>query len=109
MSLRPFVLPLALLAAAVAAQSPAAPASVAVSYADLDLSRPAGVAVLDRRLARAADAVCGVPDARDLRAAIATRACRTAALTAANAELKPVLAARQTAAYAQAGALAGGR
>ena len=33
----------------------------AVSYADLDLTSPAGVAALDRRLDRAVDRVCGHP------------------------------------------------
>lgn len=107
MSLRPFVLPVALLVAAVAAPATASPRSIAVSYADLDLSRPAGVAALDRRLARAADAVCGPVDARDLRAMSAARACRTAALSSANAEAKPVIAARTAPVRVQSASAAG--
>jgi UrcA family protein len=54
------------LAAALAASFPAAPAVAfdpparqAVSYADLDLSRPADVARLRRRIASALENVCG--------------------------------------------------
>ena len=90
------------LAASFAAPATAAPRSVAVSYADLDLSRPAGVAALDRRLSRAADAVCGPVDARDLRASAAARACRTAALSAAAGDAKAVIAARRGPDYAMA-------
>jgi len=52
----------AALAASLAAAPAAAygpPASQAVSYADLDLSRPADVARLHRRLADAFENVCG--------------------------------------------------
>ena len=53
------------LAALTAVPSPAiardAGPTQAVSYADLDLTSPAGVAALDRRLDRAVDRVCGHP------------------------------------------------
>lgn len=57
--------------------------SVRVSYADLDLTHPAGVAHMVARLRRAAEVVCDGPDSRDLRALEATRACQQHAIAAA--------------------------
>ncbi|MEZ0241805.1 MAG: UrcA family protein [Sphingomonas sp.] len=58
---------------------------VRVSYADLDLSSPAGVATLDRRLARAVNSVCPDSLSKRLSEIHAVQACRTAALRQANA------------------------
>lgn len=54
------------------------PAKVAVSYKGIDLSTSRGVAMLDRRIARAADSVCGTSDVdiRDLTRYQAAQACR---------------------------------
>jgi UrcA family protein len=51
----------ALVAAFACAQAPAqtAPARLSISYADLDLSRPADRARLNRRIANAMETVCG--------------------------------------------------
>jgi len=64
------------LALAAAAPALAAPASVAVPYGDLDLTKDTGRKTLDIRLARAARQVCGgVIPARDLRQVSAYREC----------------------------------
>ena len=59
--------------------------SVPVAYGDLDLSTPAGVATLDRRVRRAADRICGIAD-------IATRVqvaqCRHEVLASAHADVR---------------------
>ena len=69
------VLP-ALALAATAAPAFAAPASIAVPYGDLDLTKEAGQKTLDIRLARAARQLCGgVTSARDLQRMSAYRAC----------------------------------
>jgi UrcA family protein len=49
---------------------------VAVSHADLTLSRAADVARLDHRIARAARAVCGSPSDADTRARNQAARCR---------------------------------
>lgn len=54
-------------------------ASRTVSYADLDLSTPDGVAALDSRIASAIKAVCDSGDPT-LRAKLAERGCRAAAV-----------------------------
>lgn len=54
----------------------AEPASRTVSYADLDLARPAGAEIFLRRLEAAASSVCGgKPSSLDLSGSIAHRAC----------------------------------
>jgi len=50
-----------------------------VSYADLDLSAPAGVAALDHRIDAAVVQVCGRADPRDLNAWTAMQQCRVGA------------------------------
>jgi UrcA family protein len=47
-----------------------------VSYADLDLSAPAGVAALDQRIDTAVTQVCGRADLHDLGAWKAMQQCR---------------------------------
>jgi UrcA family protein len=56
---------------------------VTVTYADLDLNKPAGVDALYARLRSAARAACGDADARDLRAKAQVRECRNEALASA--------------------------
>jgi UrcA family protein len=97
-----FVLPA--LALACAAPAVAEPATVAVPYGDLDLTKDAGRATLDARLDRAARKVCGgVAPLRDLERMQAWRECLAEAragyrdqvelaLNAANARRVAVLA-----------------
>jgi UrcA family protein len=70
--------------AALAAASTAAPAlaqaptaEVVVSYADLDLSSPAGQRALDRRLVHAVREACGDASDADLHGKNLVRSCRT--------------------------------
>lgn len=58
-------------------------ATTTVSYADLNLASQSGVATLYKRLARAADRVCGEHDARSPREHAAFRDCRAASLNRA--------------------------
>ena len=53
--------------------------SVAVSYADLDLSRPAGTAELDRRIGVAVRSLCGTASAADPKGRNEIRRCRAEA------------------------------
>ena len=74
-------------AAGPADAAPAASARTAtVRYADLDLSRPAGRATLDRRIATAAQTVCATSDT-GLDAALAEQACFHRAVAAARAKV----------------------
>ena len=63
MNTRFAILSAALSAALSAVPALAAPAGVAISYADLDLATPKGQAQLDRRIEAAAKANCGAHDA----------------------------------------------
>jgi UrcA family protein len=70
-----------------------------VRYNDLNLSTPAGVNALYRRIRTAATEVCPNPDARDLSAARAVKQCRVEATARAvrdvnNPQLALVHAAR---------------
>jgi len=58
-----------------AAQSGPETNQVAVAYGDLDLTKPAGQATLDKRLARAVERVCDPGWTRSVRVATQTRAC----------------------------------
>jgi UrcA family protein len=79
------MLPLVTLGALLWLAPPAAPAfaaptdSVAVAYADLDLSGRAGAAALDRRIGHAVRALCGTASAADLKARNAVHRCRAEA------------------------------
>jgi UrcA family protein len=53
------LLALLLLSAAPAVAEESKTATTVVTYSDLDLSKPAGVATLMKRLSRASDRVCG--------------------------------------------------
>jgi len=55
------------------------PAAIRVSYADLNLATAAGQVELDRRIARAVEAVCPTPDLRVIRDVMAADACRATA------------------------------
>lgn len=90
MSVRPSILAAATLVAgllslgAIAAPAIArAPAGILVSYADLNLDNAAGRSVLDRRIATAAEQLCGRFSPVDLNMAAQVEACRseTIALT----------------------------
>ena len=75
------------LAGAAAAPAAAAETSVAVPYADLDLSSPAGAKTLDQRIDAAVDAVCEKPAMRDLKAMVAWEECKAAARAGAHDKL----------------------
>jgi UrcA family protein len=76
---------------AVRAQDADAP-SVRVSYADLDLSQPAGRAVLNQRITHAVTLVCGErPMPAELDRQRAYDACRSTAQTNANRQVAAIL------------------
>lgn len=58
--------------------------SVPVAYGDVDISTPAGAAIVKGRISRAADRICGTSTGGD-RLRIAT--CRSNVITAANVQL----------------------
>ena len=88
-----------LFAAAPAAQDPvAAPAPVSVRYHDLNLRTAAGQAELDRRIARAVNAVCPTPDLRVLHQVQASDNCRKAARATADTQRQQALASAGAAA-----------
>lgn len=86
----------ALIAAAIAV-SPAAASSGSqrVSFADLDLTTPAGIAELDARLERAVRDVCGEPWPRDLRGRRYIEQCRTETRATLQAQRGDALAQAQ--------------
>lgn len=71
-----------------AAAAPADQESVVVSYAGLDLSKPADAARFDMRLRAAAREVCGSADGRDLPLSAAVDACRKEAIARARADVQ---------------------
>ncbi|MFS0738713.1 UrcA family protein [Sphingomonas sp. 1P06PA] len=84
----------------IAVPAQAAPRQMTVSFADLDLASSAGAAELDKRIGRAARAVCAVSDPGAAAAAAQSR-CRNAALVAAAPQMETALAnARSGEAYA---------
>ena len=94
MSPRPFLFAVAAVAVALgvtsATVSPAFAAgrSVLVHYQDLNLDSAAGRAVLDRRLERAARAVCGTAPIVELDSAAEVDACREETIAAARRQLR---------------------
>src|SRR4051812_40555840 len=62
-------------------------ASLSVSYADLDLTKPAGTQVLEARVDKALDKVCANPDLRELKAAKEFEACKAEGRDAAMEQL----------------------
>jgi len=94
------------LAAPVSAQ-PANGPSVAVSYADLNLSSQSGRSALDGRIDAAIKRVCPDTDPRDLMARASVSACRANALKGSRDQLASIYGNRG---YAQAQVeIAGGR
>ena len=80
-----------------------------VPYGDLDLSRPAGQAVLQGRVQRAAERVC-TSGLRDIGAIMSDRRCREAALTDAQRQIDRAVAFAGTTQFAQRYAISvGGR
>jgi UrcA family protein len=71
--------------------------AVVVRYADLDLSSPAGVARLDRRILSAVQAACGATSSADPKGANQAAACRSDALAQLQAKRGRILAAAQPA------------
>lgn len=69
-----------------------APRSVVVSFADLDLGSEAGQARLDRRIAYAAETVCGPVDMMNYQSRQALAACETDAITRAKGGMVQVFA-----------------
>lgn len=69
-------------------------AEMSVSYADLDLARPAGANTLIQRIRVAANAVCGSADIRDLAASRRRAACVTQAMDNAIRAVNAPLVAR---------------
>ncbi|MBO9623556.1 MAG: UrcA family protein [Sphingomonas sp.] len=91
---------LAFLAAAAATPSVAAPqtsAAARVSYADLDLARPADRKILDRRVTRAAEKLCPplVPTGQLTRSVEAVR-CLAAAKASAQLQRSRAIASATT-------------
>lgn len=58
-----------------------------VNFADLDLSRPAGLERLYFRITSAASSVCGKADSRDYKAALSAKLCREQAVSRAVASV----------------------
>jgi UrcA family protein len=83
---------------AAAFPDPDEPLSVTVNYADLDLSKPAGVGALYRRLEKAAKTVCGPYADRDPRRKAVWRDCYDQAVANAVANIdRPMLTALHSA------------
>jgi UrcA family protein len=86
-----------------AAQAPAAE-RVVVSYADLDLASPAGVATLDRRILSAAQTACGPISNADLHGTNLAHECRSRTVEQALSQTRRAIAsARQGSATMLAG------
>jgi len=71
------------------------PASLTVDYSDLDLSRPADVRRLDRRIEIAARTACGPTSSADPDGMKEARRCRTQATEAASLQRNRAIAAAQ--------------
>ncbi|WP_411286517.1 UrcA family protein [Phenylobacterium sp.] len=83
-------------AGAAQAQISSDPISVTISYADLDISKPSGRAVLERRVANAIDRVCPErPLPQELRQTQVDRACHRVAATRAQQQLAALYDGRQ--------------
>lgn len=91
----------ALPAAPAAAQGVPAQATLAVSYADLDLTTEAGVRTLDRRILTAVQQACGPTSDFDLAGRNVARACRADALERLSAQRQTAIAAAERSAPVQ--------
>ncbi|HYZ47279.1 MAG TPA: UrcA family protein [Sphingomonas sp.] len=69
-----------------------APRSVLVRYSDLDLTSETGKARLNKRIAFAAETVCGPADMLSYQSRMATAACQSDAIASANRGLVEVFA-----------------
>ena len=69
-----------------------APRSVVVHYTDLDLTSEAGMSRLNKRIAFAAETVCGPADTLSYQSRMAIAACETDAITRANRGMVQVFA-----------------
>ncbi|MEP6785029.1 MAG: UrcA family protein [Sphingomonadales bacterium] len=78
--------------------APAQAASVAVSYADLDMSSAGGHAQLEARIAAAARRVCRVTDNRNLGEVMAANGCYRDAVAATKPQLAALISAKTRAA-----------
>jgi UrcA family protein len=79
--------------------------SMNIDYRDLDLTKESGVAALNRRIARAADAVCGPVEIRNLQDHDRYQVCRAAAIAAAVPTLEAAIdSARRSLSAANANA-----
>lgn len=88
----------AIVAGHAAAQDSDAPRSIAVSFADLDISHAKGRETLEHRVAMAADKVCaGRPSNLDLSRLHYYEACRVQAMAGANQQLAEAYQGRQLA------------
>jgi|GEM_PF-4033703 len=85
-----------LLFASTATAAPLGARSASVSYAGLDLMSPTGRAEIERRVEGAADRVCRVRGAMDLRQVQAAADCRTAAVASGLAQVEQAVAAVQS-------------
>ena len=68
-------------------------ATAEVHFGDIDLTSQAGVEQLNRRIAHAADTVCGRPDVRQLKERSAASKCRESALADAAPKVELAVAA----------------
>ena len=87
---------------AVAPAFAAAPQSIAVSYADLDLSNTVGREILDRRIANAASTLCGEFRSVELGWAAAVQACRAETIASTQPQRNAALGLRGTVEVSQA-------
>lgn len=73
--------------------------SFSIPYADLDLSKEAGVRTLDRRIHNAAAAACGIPSSTDPKGRQKVKACRAEIKASAETQRSRAIAlARQSSA-----------
>lgn len=82
---------LAALTASIAVPASAREASVIVTFGDLDLTDPAGRAVLDGRIAAAVEEVCAKTEPRILRGKAAWEECKAKSLADAMEQLAAVV------------------
>jgi UrcA family protein len=79
---------------ATAASAPYDPASVTISYSELDISKPKGAAALYRRVERAARTVCDVGTSKELaRIRLSNECYRTAVANAVATLNRPLVTA----------------
>ena len=109
MFVRPSILAAAILVAGIVdftvAAAPTlamAPASVAVGYADLNLSSAAGREILDRRIANAAERLCGYAHPLELGWTAAVEACRAETIAATEPQRNAALGRSGTVEIGQA-------